>query len=570
MRVSKFPLSTHKETPADAEIISHKLMLRAGLIRKLAAGVYTWLPIGLRILKKVENIIREEMNRAGASEVLMPSIQPAELWQESGRWSQYGPELLRLQDRHQRNFCYGPTHEEVITDLARRELRSYRQLPAIYYQIQTKFRDEIRPRFGVMRAREFIMKDAYSFHLDQASLQQAYDLMFETYSHIFTRLGLTFRAVLADTGTIGGSLSHEFHVLAASGEDAIAFSTEGDYAANVEFAKTLPSTAALAAPSKEMQSVDTPTQHSIDEVSQFLGIEPAQCVKTLLVHGEKDSIIALVLRGDHELNLLKAEKLTGIASPLSFANDQEVMEVAGCAPGSIGPVGLSTKLYVDHAAAQCRDFVCGANIDGKHLTGVNWGRDLAEVESVDLRNVVQGDPSPDGQGKLNLIRGIEVGHIFQLGDKYSQAMNAAVLDEQGRSKVMTMGCYGIGVSRIVAAAIEQNHDEQGIVWPLPIAPFQVALAPINMHKSQRLREAAEELYLKLAEFGFEVLFDDRKARPGVMFADLELIGIPHRLVLGERGLGSGQIEYKGRQDTSAQDIPLSELIEFLKTRLQSK
>lgn len=570
MRVSSFPLSTHKETPADAEIISHKLMLRAGLIRKLAAGVYTWLPVGLRVLRKVENIIRDEMNRAGASEVLMPSIQPAELWQESGRWSQYGPELLRLQDRHQRNFCYGPTHEEVITDLARRELRSYRQLPAIYYQIQTKFRDEIRPRFGVMRAREFIMKDAYSFHLDQTSLQQAYDLMFDTYSRIFTRLGLTFRAVLADTGAIGGSLSHEFHVLATSGEDAIAFSTESDYAANVEFAKTTPATASPpATPRKEMRSIDTPEQRSIDEVSQFLGIDPTQCVKTLLVHGEKDSIVALILRGDHELNVLKAEKLPGVANPLTFANDQEVMEVAGCAPGSIGPVGLSAKLYVDHAAVQCTDFVCGANVDGRHLTGVNWGRDLVKVESVDLRNVVEGDPSPDGQGKLNLVRGIEVGHIFQLGDKYSQTMNATVLDEQGRSKVMTMGCYGIGVSRIVAAAIEQNHDEKGIVWPLPIAPFQVALAPINMHKSRRLREAAEQLYLKLNEFSVEVLFDDRKIRPGVMFADLELIGIPHRLVLGERGLDSGQIEYKGRQDTKAQDIPLTGLIEFLETRLKS-
>ncbi|MCP4410529.1 MAG: proline--tRNA ligase [Gammaproteobacteria bacterium] len=570
MRVTKFPLSTLKETPADAEIISHQLMLRAGLIRRLAAGVYTWLPIGLRVLNKVEQIIREEMDHAGALEVLMPSVQPAELWQESGRWEQYGPELLRLRDRHQRDFCYGPTHEEVITDLARRELRSYRQLPVTYYQIQTKFRDEIRPRFGVMRAREFIMKDAYSFHRDPDSLQQTYELMFQTYSRIFERLGLDFRAVLADTGAIGGNLSHEFHVLAASGEDAIAFSTRSGYAANVEFAQTLPPAAPRSTPTRDMQSVDTPGQHSIEEVSRFLNIDPHQCLKTLIVHGEQNDVIALVLRGDHELNPLKAEKLSGVASPLSFADDQEVMQATGSAPGSIGPVGLAITHYVDHSAAQCADFVCGANIEGKHLVDVNWGRDLEEVDSVDIRNVVQGDPSPDGKGSLNIVRGIEVGHIFQLGDKYSRAMNATVLDEAGRGELMTMGCYGIGVTRIVAAAIEQNHDDQGIIWPTPITPFQVTLAPINMHKSQRLREAADNLYRTLSQAGFEVLFDDRKIRPGVMFADQELLGIPHRLVLGERGLDSGQIEYKGRTDDKPQDVPLDGLIGFLKARLDTQ
>lgn len=567
MRISQFPLSTLKETPADAEIVSHQLMLRAGLIRKLAAGIYTWLPMGLRVLKKVENIIREEMNRAGAVEVLMPAIQPAELWQESGRWEQYGPELLRIRDRHQRPFCYGPTHEEVITDLARRELRSYRQLPITYYQIQTKFRDEVRPRFGIMRAREFIMKDAYSFHRDQGSLQQTYELMFETYSRIFTRLRLDFRAVLADTGAIGGKTSHEFHVLADSGEDAIAFSSKGDYAANVELAAALPPETQRHEPGLELQSVATPDQHSIEQVSRFLKVAPRQCLKTLLVRGEQDEVVALVLRGDHELNPLKAEKLPGILSPLTFASDEEIIRHVGCAPGSIGPLGLDARLYVDHAAAHCADFVCGANKEDKHLIGVNWGRDLPETESVDIRNVVEGDPSPDRKGALSIVRGIEVGHIFQLGEKYSKAMNATVLDEDGRAEMMTMGCYGVGVTRIVAAAIEQNHDARGIIWPTPIAPFQVTLAPINMHKSKRLAEAANGLYRKLSEAGIEVLFDDRKIRPGVMFADQELLGIPHRLVLSERGLDGGRIEYKGRRDEKAGDVPMDDIVEFLKARL---
>jgi prolyl-tRNA synthetase len=567
MRISQYPLSTLKETPADAEVVSHQLMLRAGLIRRLAAGIYTWLPMGLRVLKKVENIIRKEMNRAGAVEVLMPSIQPAELWQESGRWEQYGPELLRIRDRHQRPFCYGPTHEEVITDLARRELRSYRQLPITYYQIQTKFRDEVRPRFGVMRAREFIMKDAYSFHRDQRSLQQTYELMFETYSCIFTRLDLEFRAVLADTGAIGGKTSHEFHVLADSGEDAIAFSSEGEYAANVELAATFPPETRRPEPILDLQTVATPDQHSIEEVSRFLKVAPRQCLKTLLVRGEQDEVVALVLRGDHELNPLKAEKLPGILSPLTFATDEEITRNVGCAPGSIGPVSLNARLYVDHAAAHCADFVCGANEEGKHLLGVNWGRDLPEAGSVDIRYVVEGDPGPELQGSLSIVRGIEVGHIFQLGDKYSQAMNATVLDEEGRAELMTMGCYGIGVTRIVAAAIEQNHDGRGIIWPTPIAPFQVTLAPINMHKSKRLAEAADRLHRELSEAGIEVLFDDRKIRPGVMFADQELLGIPHRLVLSERGLDSGRIEYKGRRDEKAGDVPVDDIEEFLKARL---
>lgn len=566
MRISQYPLSTLKETPADAEIVSHQLMLRAGLIRKLATGIYTWLPMGLRTLKKVEGIIRDEMNRAGAIEVLMPSIQPAELWQESGRWEQYGPDLLRINDRHQRAFCYGPTHEEVITDLARRELRSYRQLPITYYQIQTKFRDEVRPRFGVMRAREFIMKDAYSFHCDQNSLQQTYELMYETYTRIFKRLNLKFRAVLADTGAIGGKTSHEFHVLADSGEDAIAFSSSSDYAANVELAEALPPAEHRAEPSLNLQTVATPEKHTIEEVSEFLNVKPKHCVKTLLVRGDQEDLVALVLRGDHELNPIKAEKLPGILSPLTFATNEEILHFVGCAPGSIGPVGLEVRQYVDHAAAHCADFVCGANEKGKHLMGVNWVRDLPEAVGVDIRNVVDGDPSPDLQGTLSIVRGIEVGHIFQLGNKYSQSMNATVLDEQGHAGLMTMGCYGIGVSRIVAAAIEQNHDERGIIWPHPITPFQVTLAPINMHKSRRLAEAADKLYQMLCEAGFEVLFDDRKIRPGAMFADQELLGIPHRLVLSERGLDAGSVEYKGRQDEKARDVPLQEIVEFLAAR----
>ena len=567
MRTSNLLLATLKEVPADAEIVSHQLMLRAGMIRKLASGLYSWLPLGLRVLRKVENIVREEMDRAGAQEVLMPAVQPSELWQESGRWEQYGPELLRLIDRHEREFCFGPTHEEVITDLIRREIRSYRQLPCNFYQIQTKFRDEIRPRFGVMRAREFLMKDAYSFHLDEDSLNETYQVMHETYCRIFERIGLEFRPVRADSGAIGGSLSHEFHVLAESGEDAIAFSNTSDYAANVELAEALAPAHKRQAPREEMQTVATPEQHSIDEVSRFLNIDATRCLKTLLVKSTDDGVVALVLRGDHDLNVIKAEKLEPVASPLTFASEAEVKQVAGCSPGSLGPVGLSIPVYADHAALAMVDFVCGANQDGKHLTGVNWERDLPIALAVDIRNVQEGDPSPDGKGSLSIKRGIEVGHIFQLGRKYSDAMQATVLDENGKSVVMTMGCYGIGVSRVVAAAIEQNHDDKGIIWPTAIAPYQVALLPMNMHKSARLREAVDKLYAQLQQAGIDVLLDDRKERPGVMFADMELIGIPHRIVVGDRGLDNGMIEYKGRRDPESQDVPLDGIVEFLQQNL---
>ncbi len=566
MRATQFLLSTSKETPADAEVISHQLMLRSGMIRQLASGLYSWLPLGLRVLRKVEHIVRDEMNRAGAQELLMPAVQPAELWQESGRWDQYGPELLRLTDRHQRSFCFGPTHEEVITDIARRELRSYRQLPANFYQIQTKFRDEIRPRFGVMRAREFIMKDAYSFHVDDASLRETYQIMYDTYSRVFTRTGLEFRAVAADSGAIGGNFSHEFHVLAASGEDAIAFSSDGEYAANVEMVATLPSAAPRSAPTTTIVPVATPGKHSIDDVAGFLTTTPQQCVKTIIVRGAESEIVALVLRGDHALNAVKAEKLPQVATPLRFATAEQIKSAIGCGPGSLGPVGLNIPVIVDHAAAALADFVCGANSEGKHLVGVNWDRDLPEPDAADLRNVVDGDPAPVGNGRLAIKRGIEVGHIFQLGTKYSAAMNATCLDDQGRSITMTMGCYGIGVSRIVAAAVEQNHDERGIIWPDAIAPFQVALLPMNMHKSQRLRDAAERLYDELKAANIDVLFDDRKERAGVMFADIDLIGIPHRLVLGERGLDANIIEYKGRRDADSRNVPLDSAVAFLKSR----
>ena len=570
MYLSKFPLNTLKETPADAEIISHRLMLRAGLIRRLASGLYTWLPLGLRVLQKVENIIRSEMNNSGAIEVLMPSVQPAELWQESGRWEQYGPELLRLHDRHQRDFCYGPTHEEIITDLARKELTSYKQLPVNYYQIQTKFRDEVRPRFGVMRAREFIMKDAYSFHLDQDSLQQTYDVMYQTYTKIFTRLGLEFRAVMADSGAIGGSSSHEFHVLAESGEDAIAFSSDSDYAANIEKAESLVAGATRPAANAEMQTVDTPDQHSIEEVSTFLKTDPAQCLKTLLVNGAKeDSVVALVLRGDHVLNEIKASHLELVAEPLSFASDEQIKRVAGCSAGSLGPIGLNIPVIADHAALQAADFVCGANVDGKHLTGVNWERDCPAPQAADIRNVVDGDLSPDGNGTLSIVRGIEVGHIFQLGQKYSAAMDASVLDENGKSTVMTMGCYGIGVTRIVAAAIEQTHDDNGIIWPDNIAPFTVALAPINFQNSDSVREAAVQIHDELNAAGIEVLLYDQKARLGAMLADLDLIGIPHRVVIGERGLADGNVEYKARAAESGKDVPLTEIVSLLKDSIQA-
>ena len=567
MYLSKFQLTTLKETPSDAEITSHQLMLRAGLIRKLASGLYTWLPLGLRIMRKVENIVREEMDNCGALEVLMPAVQPSELWQESGRWEQYGPELLRMKDRHGREFCFGPTHEEIITDLARKELSSYKQLPVTYYQIQTKFRDEVRPRFGVMRAREFIMKDAYSFHSNQQSLQETYDLMYQTYSNIFTRLGLEFRAVMADSGSIGGNSSHEFHVLADSGEDAIAFSSDGDYAANVERAETLPATTPRPAANADMATVDTPDQHSIEDISQFLSVPASQCLKTLLVEGsEEGSVVALILRGDHELNEIKAEHLDEVASPLSFASDEQIKKVAGCSAGSLGPVGLNIKVIADYAAVQCADFVCGANEDGKHLTGVNWERDCALPEAADLRNIVEGDVSPDGKGTLSIVRGIEVGHIFQLGQKYSEAMNATVLDENGKATVMTMGCYGIGVTRIVASAIEQNHDDNGIIWPASLAPFDVAIAPINMQKSDEVRDAATKLYDELTAAGLDVLLYDEKARLGGMLADLDLIGIPHRVVIGDRGLKENKVEYKKRDAEETQDIAVDEIVGFLTSR----
>lgn len=570
MRTSRLLLATLKETPADAEVISHQLMLRAGMIRRLAAGLYTWLPLGLKVLRKVENIVREEMNRAGAQEVLMPAIQPAELWQESKRWEHYGPELLRIKDRHDREFCFGPTHEEIITDLIRREVRSYKQLPANFYQIQTKFRDEIRPRFGVMRAREFLMKDAYSFHIDQASLQETYDLMYATYSRIFTRLGLKFRAVLADTGSIGGSSSHEFHVLADSGEDAIAYSTGSEYAANVELAPALPPTTPRAtSKSSSYSKVSTPNQHTIQEISEFLKVAPENCVKTLLVDGKEGGLVALVLRGDHTLNDIKAIKYPEVADPLTFASPEQVRNTLGCDIGSIGVLNLTVPMLVDHSAAHLVDFVCGANENDFHLVDVNWGRDLPEPKTVDIRNVEVGDPSPDGQGTVEIARGIEVGHIFQLGEKYSAAMQATVLDENGRAATMTMGCYGIGVSRIVASAIEQNNDAQGIIFPEAIAPFTVVVLPMNMHKSQRVQAASEKLYQELQAVGVDVLFDDRKERPGVMFAEMELLGIPHRLVLGDRGLDEGYLEYKGRRDASSQNIPLVDAVSFIQEQLRA-
>lgn len=569
MRTSQYLLTTTRETPADAEVISHQLMLRGGFIRRLAAGLYTWLPLGLKVLRKVENIIRAEMDKTGAQEVLMPAVQPAELWQETERWEQYGPELLRLSDRHQRLFCFGPTHEEVITDLIRREIRSYKQLPANFYQIQLKFRDEIRPRFGVMRAREFLMKDAYSFHLDQASLEQTYRQMYQTYANIFERIGLTFRAVEADTGAIGGQTSHEFHVLAASGEDAIAFSDQSAYAANVELAAALPPAGQRASPEETLSLMETPEQRTIQEVSQFLHIAPSRCVKTLLVQGSNEGLVALVLRGDHELNEIKAQKLPQVASPLQFATPEQVRATCNAGIGSIGPVGLDIPLVADYSAAHLTDFVCGANEEGKHFTGVNWGRDLPEPVTADIRNVADGDPSPDREGTLSIARGIEVGHIFQLGEKYSRAMNATVLDETGRAITLTMGCYGIGVSRVVAAAIEQNHDEHGIIWPEPIAPFQLALVPINAHKSVRVRETAEQLYAKLQAAGFEVLLDDRPLRPGVIFADMDLIGIPHRLVISDRGLDAGTVEYKRRRDGQTGIIQLDNLIAGLKSQVST-
>ncbi len=567
MRLSRLLLPTVRETPADAEVLSHQLMLRAGMMRKVAAGIYTWLPLGLRVLHKIERIVREEMDRAGAQEVLMPAIQPAELWQESGRWQEYGPELLRITDRHQREFCFGPTHEEVITELARHEIKSYRQLPANFYQIQTKFRDEIRPRFGVMRAREFLMKDAYSFHIDETSLQETYERMYEAYSRVCQRIGFEFRVVEADSGTIGGKVSHEFHVLADAGEDALAVCHTCDYAANVDLAAAAAPSGKRPAPSAPSEVIDTPGQHTIEQVSRFLKVDPARTVKTLLVKGV-NGVIALVVRGDHELNEVKAAKLAQVVKPLTFVTPAEVRLACGSDPGSIGPVGLELPVIADQGAARLADFICGANENDKHRRNVNWGRDLPEPGVADIRKVIEGDPCPRCAGRLTIRRGIEVGHIFQLGTKYSASMNATVLDESGRAIVMPMGCYGVGVSRIVAAAIEQSHDERGIIWPEAIAPFELGLVPIGMHKTPAVREAAERAYRELCEAGFEVLFDDRDERPGVMFADLDLIGIPHRLVIGGRGLAKGTAEYKARREPQPSDIALPGLVETLRQRLK--
>ncbi len=568
MRISRFPLCTVKETPADAEVVSHQLMLRAGLIRKLAAGVYSWLPLGLRVLRRVEAVVREEMNRAGALELLMPAVQPAELWQESGRWQQYGPELLRIKDRHDRDFCFGPTHEEVITDLFRREIKSYKQLPVNFYQIQTKFRDEIRPRFGVMRAREFLMKDAYSFHVDAASLQETYAVMYDAYARIFSRLGLKFRAVLADTGSIGGAHSHEFHVLADSGEDAIAFSTGSDYAANVEMAEALAPVGERPTPAEALTRVHTPKIKTIAELCAFLHIPAERTVKAVVVEGEDGQPVLLLVRGDHEVNAVKAAKLPQVKAPLLFASPEAIRTAFGANPGSLGAVGFQGVVIADRSVAMLADFVAGANEDDWHLTGVNFGRDCPEPLVADIRNVVAGDPSPDGQGSLDIARGIEVGHVFQLGRKYSAALNATVLGEDGQPLIVAMGCYGIGVSRVVAAAIEQNHDERGIIWPAAMAPFQVAVLPIGAGRSVAVREAAETLYQELQIAGVEALLDDRDARPGVMFADMELIGIPHRLVISERHLAAGQVEYRGRGDSAPTLLDRNGLLDRLRERLR--
>ena len=570
MRTSQYLLSTLKETPSDAVVISHQLLLRAGMIRKLASGLYTWLPMGLRVLRKAEAVVREEMNAAGALEVLMPAIQPAELWQESGRWEQYGPELLRIKDRHQRDFCVGPTHEEVITDLARNELNSYKQLPINMYQIQTKFRDEIRPRFGLMRGREFLMKDAYSFHLTQESLQETYDRMHQAYCNVFTRLGLNFRPVQADTGSIGGTGSHEFHVLAESGEDDIAFSDSSDYAANIEKAEAIPREQARAAASEALRLVDTPDAKTIDELVTQFGLAIDKTVKTLVVHAaEEGQLIALIVRGDHELNEIKAANHARVASPLLFASEAEIRAAIGAGPGSLGPLNLPIPCIIDRSVALLSDFAAGANQDGQHYFGLNWERDLPLPEVADLRNVVAGDPSPDGQGTLVIKRGIEVGHIFQLGTKYSEAMKLNVLNEIGKPVTLIMGCYGIGVSRVVAAAIEQNHDERGILWPDALAPFQIALVPLK-YETEAVKAATDKLYAELTAAGFEVLLDDRdkKTSPGVKFADMELLGIPHRVVISDRGLGEGQLEYKNRRASDSQHVPVDQVLAFLTQQIR--
>ncbi len=566
MRTTQYLLSTLKETPADAEVISHQLMLRAGMIRKLASGLYTWLPTGLRVLKKVENIVREEMNNAGAIEISMPVVQPADLWQESGRWEQYGPELLRFVDRGDRPFVLGPTHEEVVTDLIRNELSSYKQLPLNVFQIQTKFRDEVRPRFGVMRSREFIMKDAYSFHASQESLQATYDDMYRAYSQSFKRMGLDFRAVQADTGSIGGSASHEFQVLAQSGEDDVIFSTESDYAANIEFAEAVAPAGGRADAKQAMQEIDTPNAKTIAELVEQFNLPVEKTVKTLMVKATKESghtLVALLVRGDHALNEIKAEKLDIIEAPLTFATEEEIRALVGAGPGSLGPVGLNMPIIIDRTVAVMSDFSAGANVDGKHFTGINWQRDLPLPRVEDIRNVVEGDASPDGKGTLQIKRGIEVGHIFQLGTKYSEAMKASVQGEDGRNQILTMGCYGIGITRIVAASIEQNHDERGIIWPAALAPFQVAILPMNMHKSFRVKELAEELYAQLRAKGIDVILDDRKERPGVMFADMELIGVPHTIVIGDRNLDSEEVEYKSRREGEKRMIKTGEILDFL-------
>ena len=567
MRWSQSFIPTLKETPAEAEITSHKLLLRAGLIRKVAGGLYTFLPLGLRALRKVEQIVREEMNRAGALEVEMPCVIPAELWQETGRWQAFGPQLLKIKDRHERDFLFGPTHEEVITDIARRDIKSYRQLPVHFYQMHTKFRDEIRPRFGVMRAREFLMKDGYSFHVDAADLEREYRNMHDTYSRIFSRLGLRFRAVAADSGAIGGDVSREFHVLADSGEDAIAWCPDSKYASNIELAEALAPATQRPEPSQPMQKVATPGKTTCEDVAALLKIPIERTVKAVAVmHG--DTFVLLLVRGDHTLNEHKAAQAGGL-DPFRFATEAEIRRALGCAPGYICPVGARVRIVADRSVAAMADFVCGANEEGFHLTGVNWGRDCPEPEVHDLRNVVEGDPSPDGKGTLRIERGIEVGHIFQLGAKYSESMQALYLDEKGASRPMQMGCYGIGVTRIVAAAIEQNHDERGIAFPLPMAPFAACIVPIGYHKTAAVREAADKLYEELAASGIDVLLEDREARPGVLFADMDLIGVPHRFVLSERGLAAGSVEYKGRRDAEPSHVPLATAAQFLRERLSA-
>ena len=569
MRTSNLQIVTTRETPADAEVISHQLMLRAGMIRRLAAGLYTWMPLGLRVLRKIENIVREEMNKTGAAELLMPAVQPSELWEESGRWGEFGPELLRFKDRHQRDFCMGPTHEEVITDIARRDLRSYKQLPVNYYQIQTKFRDEVRPRFGVMRSREFIMKDAYSFHVSPESLQHTFDDMHQAYSNIFSRMHLKFRSVEADSGAIGGSGSKEFHVLADSGEDAIAYSTEGDYAANLEKAEAVCNDQ-RPAPSQEMTLVDTPNTKTIQALIDNFDLPIEKTIKTLICHASEEcesDLIALLVRGDHQLNEVKANNHPMVKTPLEFATEEEIRKAVGAGPGSLGPVKLPLPVIADHTVAAMSDFGAGANIEDKHYFGINWERDTETPVIADLRNIEPGDPSPDGKGELQIMRGIEVGHIFQLGEKYSHAMQASVLDENGKAQMMSMGCYGIGITRVAAAAIEQNHDDSGIIWPLPIAPFEVVILPMNMKKSDNLKAEAEKLYKALEQAGIDVLFDDRDNRPGVMFSEMELIGIPMRVVMSDKGLEKGVVEFKGRTDDNSTDVPISDITQFLLVKI---